>query len=131
MGIKIKFLFFFSNLEQVKEMKLGGDFLLVKRLFINIFFSLPYCYKGMKLEILKLALFNFLLKLFNGPEYDHLKTCIKKFDLFRNFFISFIFFVKSSFQEKKIKYVIVHRTMLNSIVSNYEKLNFKIKIKLE
>jgi len=30
-------------------MKLGGYFLLVKRLFIDIFFSFPYCYKGMKL----------------------------------------------------------------------------------
>jgi len=49
MGVKIRFLFFFSNLEQVKEMKLDGYFLLVKKLFINIFFSLPYCYKGMKL----------------------------------------------------------------------------------
>jgi len=29
-------------------MKLGGYFLLVKRLFINIFFILPYCYKEMK-----------------------------------------------------------------------------------
>jgi len=35
-------------LERVKEMKLGGYFLPVKRLFINIFFSLPHCYKGMK-----------------------------------------------------------------------------------
>jgi len=40
---------FFLNLEQVKEMKLSGYFLLVKRLFINIFFIHPYCYKGMKL----------------------------------------------------------------------------------
>jgi len=47
MRVKIRFLFFF--LEQIKEMKLGGYFLLVKSLFINIFFSLPYCYKGMKL----------------------------------------------------------------------------------
>jgi len=36
-------------MEQVKEMKLGGYFLLVKRLFINIFSGLPYCYKGKKL----------------------------------------------------------------------------------
>jgi len=49
MGVKIRFFISFSNLEQVKEMKLGGYFLLVKRLFINIFFSLPYCYKGMRL----------------------------------------------------------------------------------
>jgi len=41
MEVKIRFLFFFSNLEQVKEMKLGEYFLLVERLFINIFFSLP------------------------------------------------------------------------------------------
>jgi len=63
-GIKIIFIFF-SNLKQVKEMKLGGYFLSVKRLFINIFFSLPYCYEGMKLA---LPLFNFLLELFSGPE---------------------------------------------------------------
>jgi len=86
-------------LEQVKEMKLGGYFLLIKRLFINILFSFPYCYKGMKLA----TLFNFLLKLSNGPEYDHLKICIKKFDLFKNFFISFIFFIKSVVFKKKNK----------------------------
>jgi len=49
MGGKNEVFIFFSNLEQVKEMKLGGYFLLVKRLFINIFFSLSYCYKAMKL----------------------------------------------------------------------------------
>jgi len=50
----------------------------------------------------------FLLQFFNGLEYDHLKICIKKIDLFRNFFVSFIFFIKSVVFEKKIKYVIVH-----------------------
>jgi len=47
-------------------MKLGGYFLLVKSLFINILFSLPYCYKGMKLTK---SLFNFLLELFNEKLY--------------------------------------------------------------
>jgi len=45
MGVNIRFLFFL-NLGQIKEMKLNGYFLLVKRLFINIFFGLPYCYRG-------------------------------------------------------------------------------------
>jgi len=70
-------------------MKLGGYFLLVKRLFINIFSSLPYCYKGMKLAILS----NFLLEFFNvymknPPLFstkNHLKffALIKKHPVFR------------------------------------------------
>jgi len=85
-------------LEQIKEIKLDGYFLLVKGLFINIFFSLPFCYKGMKLATL---LFNFLLQFFNGPEYDHLEICIKNFDLFRNFYFFYFFHIFFSFQEKK------------------------------
>jgi len=51
---------------------------------------------------------NVLLELFNGPEYDHLKICIRKFDLFRNFFISFIFFIKPVVFKKKIRYRAQH-----------------------
>jgi len=61
-GGKNSVFIFFSNLEQVKEMKLGGYFLLVKMLFINIFLSLPYCYKGMKLAIpIQFFYYNFLI----------------------------------------------------------------------
>jgi len=61
-------------------------------------------------HILLQPLFNYLLDLFNGPEYKKQKICIKKFDLFRNFFISFIFFIKSVVFKKqnKIRYHAQH-----------------------
>jgi len=49
MGVKIRFLFFSQIWNKFKKWELDGYFLLVKRLFINIFFSLSYYYKGMKL----------------------------------------------------------------------------------
>jgi len=85
-------------------------------MFINIFFIFSYCYKGIKLATPIQFLLNFF---FNESEYDYLKICIKKFDLFRNFLFFLFFFTKSVRKKNTLSC-----TILNSISFELREVKF-------
>lgn len=119
---KWKLDFFSQILNEFKKNEIWLTFFFfTKRILLLIFFkSSSYRYMGMKLAT-PIQLF-----IINASEYDRIKICVWKLNLFRNFDF---FFCKINSLRKKLKYV-MDSTVLNSIGPNYTRswiLDYKIQ----